>query len=311
MERTIAFELANGEKKQLKIVESQEKRAVVLIIHGMAERIGRYARLADRLREAGFITAGFNLAGHGEECPKDRLGVFGEKNGWDNILKDVANARELLLKAYPGIPLIMLGHSMGSFILRCYIQKYPDALPKMLILCGTGYVNALTLRVAAMMAGIVGSFGRRNQASEFLSKMVFPQDKHAKTEFDWLTRDSKEVEKYIKDPFCGFPLTAGAYHDFFTGITKLTHEEKVAPANPDLPVLFIAGEKDPVGKNNGVEKTANKFRSAGYKDVSLKLYAEARHELFNELNRDSVTDDVIMWIDKRMPEKPLSNEEKA
>lgn len=310
MEQTIAFELTNGEKKQLKIVESQEKRAIVLIIHGMAEHIERYARLAERFKEAGFITAGFNLAGHGEECPKERLGVFGEKNGWDNILKDVANARALLIKKYPGIPIVMLGHSMGSFILRCYIQKYPDALPDMLVLCGTGNIGAPTLYIAALAARILGLFGRRNKASKTVSKMVFPQDKQAKTEFDWLTRDDKEVEKYIKDPLCGFPLTAGAYRDFFKGILILTKEKNLAPANPDMPVFFIAGDKDPVGKNNGVEKTAKHFRSAGYKDVSLKLYAEARHELFNELNRDSVTNDVIYWINEHLPKENSTNGDK-
>ncbi|MDO5022198.1 MAG: alpha/beta hydrolase, partial [Eubacteriales bacterium] len=262
------------------------------------EHIERYERLAKRLEEAGIITAGFNLAGHGEECPKERLGVFDKKDGWNHMLKDVYNAREILIKKYPDIPLIMLGHSMGSFLLRCYIQKYTDGLPDMLVLCGTGYYGAPVLQAGVFLAGLLGSFGKRNSPSNTISKIVFPQDKQAQTPFDWLTRDSKEVEKYIKDPLCGFPLSAGAYQDFFKGVLMLTHEERISPAKPKMPVYFIAGEKDPIGKNNGVQKVADNFRTAGYKDITVKLYAEARHELFNELNRDSVTDDLIMWIDK-------------
>ena len=293
----IPFKLNNGEDKKLTIWDCPAPaRAVMLIIHGMSEHIERYSRLAKALNKSGIAVAGFNLAGHGVELSKDNIGVFGT-DGWNNMIADVSNAYDILKSKYPGIPLIMLGHSMGSFLLRCYIMRFENKLPDMLVLSGTGYYDKTIVRLGSALAGFMSIFTGKDKPSKLISSLVFPKDKKAKTAFDWLSRDAFEVERYIKDPICGFPLSSGAYKDFFGGLMALTNEGLNKAAKPNMPVLFISGEMDPIGKGDGVKKVANNFIKSGYKNVHVKLYPEARHELFNELNRDSVTEELTMWID--------------
>jgi len=293
----IPFKLNNGEDKKLIIWDCPAPaRAVMLIIHGMSEHIERYSRLAKALNKSGIAVAGFNLAGHGEELSKDNIGVFGP-DGWNNMMCDVSNAHDILKSKYPDIPLVMLGHSMGSFLLRCYIMRFEDKLPDMLVLSGTGYYGKTIVRLGYVLAGLISLFTGKYKPSKLISSIVFPKDKKAKTAFDWLSRDTLEVERYIKDPLCGFPLSSGSYRDFFGGLMMLTYEGSNNAVKPNMPVLFISGEMDPVGKGNGVKKVAGNYNKSGYKNISVKLYPEARHELFNELNRDSVTEELTMWID--------------
>ena len=226
-----------------------------------------------------------------------RLGYFAEKDGWQRILQDAHDLMNQTKKAYPHTPYFLLGHSMGSFLAREFALQFSDELDG-LILSGTGYYpKALTV------AGkTVASLVSKTKPSKLVDKMAFSGNNKpfapARTPFDWLSRDEKEVDKYVADPLCGFMFTGKAYADFFGGLSALTDEKRLAGMKKDLPVYFLSGDHDPVGQmGEGVKKVADDFRKAGMQDVTVKLYPDARHELFNETNRDEVDVDLAAWLE--------------
>ena len=299
----IPFQLTTGDSRQLMLWEGEAKpRAKVLLIHGMAEHIARYAPMAKALNHAGIAVAGFDLPGHGADTPKERLGYFAKDEGWDKLLKDVHNARELLEQRWPGIPLIMLGHSMGSFVLRSYLLSYPG--PAAVIFSGTGSQPLPLIYFGKGIATLISLPRGGKKPSRLINKLAFSANNKpfapARTAVDWLSRDEKEVDKYVQDPLCGFVFTAKGYQDFFDGLLTLSNTQRLGILDKNLPMLFISGDRDPVGgMGKGVQEAAHGYTEAGFQDVTVKLYEGARHELFNETNRDEVIKDVISWIQQR------------
>ena len=275
-------------------------RAVIQIFHGMAEHIERYDRTARELARRGYAVAGHNHKGHGPDTPKDQLGYFYPTDGWRKIVEDGHAVSEYLRKRFPGIPLVLLGHSMGSFLARDYIMRYPGE-PDALIISGTGWhPKALCLAGLAM-----ARFAKPDKPAPQIDKIAFSGNNKpfqpARTPFDWLSRDKAEVDKYVADPLCGFVFTGRAFHDLFTGLLGLTRLEGLEHVNVDMPICFISGDSDPVGSmSKGVLTVADHFKEAGLKDVTVKLYHNARHELFNEMNRDEVIADLAAWLEQTM-----------
>ena len=273
-------------------------RAVIQIFHGMAEHIARYDRFAVEMTRRGYAVAGHNHQGHGPETPKDKLGYFYDKNGWINIMEDGYAVTEMLKKQLPGVPILLMGHSMGSFLAREYVLRYGGVLSG-LILSGTGwYPNGICLagRIASALVSPA-------KPSQLVNNIAFSGNNKAitspRTPFDWLSRDKAEVDKYIADPYCGFAFTGRAYHDFFSGLAQLTKTDRLAAVPQNLPVYFMSGDRDPVGQmGKGVLEVAGQFRKAGVKDVSVHLYDGARHELLNETNRDEVIHELTIWLDE-------------
>ena len=274
-----------------------QPKAMVQILHGMAEHIDRYERMALALNRAGYLVAGHNHRGHGKSA--ELLGYFADRDGWNAILQDAHQVSEDLKKRYPGVPLILMGHSMGSFLAREYALRYGKELDG-LILSGTGfYAKPLCL---------AGRFWARlsspRKPAQFVNKIAFAGNNKpfapGRTGFEWLSRDEKEVDKYVDDPFCGFTFTGSAFADFFGGLIALTDEKRLASMPKELPVYFMSGDQDPVGQmGEGVKQVAEQFRRAGMQHLTVKLYQGARHELLNEINRDEVTQDLIAWLDSR------------
>lgn len=271
-----------------------ETKAVIQFVHGMAEHIRRYDETARRLNEAGFTVVGHTHMGHGPYA--DILGYFGAKGGWDVLIEDVHALRVETQKQFPGVPYFLLGHSMGSFVVRGYCLKYEKGLSGV-ILSGTGHFEKATLDAGLLVTKLIGLLGGAKKPSKAVSKLTSSgSNPDYKTPFDWLTRDDSEVQKYIDDPLCGFPFTAAGYRDMFSGLARL-YPEKLSPMEKDIPVYLFSGDKDPVGANGaGVQKVAQEIRDAGVKDVTVKLYPDARHEMFNELNRQEVWADLISWM---------------
>lgn len=270
-------------------------RAIVQILHGMAEHIGRYERMARKLNEKGFVVVGRDHRGHGKDA--ERLGYFADKDGWNVILQDAHDLMNETKKAYSHSPYFLLGHSMGSFLAREFALRFSDELDG-LILSGTGYFpKALTV------AGkTVASLMPKRKPSKLVDKMAFSGNNKpfepARTPVDWLSRDEQQVDRYVADPLCGFMFTGKAYADFFGGLAALTDEKRLSNMRNDLPVYFLSGEMDPVGQmGQGVRRVAEAFVQAGMRDVTVKLYPQARHELFNEINKDEVDDDLAAWLD--------------
>lgn len=279
-------------------------RGVIQLVHGMAEHIARYDRLARALCAAGYTVAGHSHLGHGEDAREDELGFFGRKDGWDHLVEDVHAAHEMLLKRFPGQRFAILGHSMGSFVTREYLLRYGGDLTAAVI-CGTGWFPGPLCSVARAAAALCGVFGGWQKPAPLVDRLMSKDNNKAfapvRTPFDWLSRDTAEVDKYMADLRCGFLFTARGYYDMFTGLKSLSRLHRLAALPGNLPVLFISGDADPIGtQGKGVNTVAQQFRDAGVRDVTVRLYPGARHELFNETNRDEITAELIDWLNRHM-----------
>lgn len=279
-------------------------RGVLQLVHGMAEHIARYDRLARALCAAGYTVAGHSHLGHGEDAREDELGFFGRRDGWDHLVEDVHAAHEMLLKRFPGQRFAILGHSMGSFVTREYLLRYGGDLTAAVI-CGTGWFPGPLCSVARAAAALCGVFGGWQKPAPLVDRLMSKDNNKAfapvRTPFDWLSRDTAEVDKYMADPRCGFLFTARGYYDMFTGLKSLSRLHRLAALPGNLPVLFISGDADPIGtQGKGVSTVAQQFRDAGVRDVTVRLYPGARHELFNETNRDEITAELIDWLNRHM-----------
>ncbi len=280
-------------------------KGCIQILHGMAEHMARYERMANALAARGYVVAGRDHRGHGAYCEKDKLGFFAEQDGWQVILQDAKDTRDELAARYPGVPFILLGHSMGSFLAREYALQHPGDLSA-LVLSGTGWYPRLICALGALAA----RFSPQSKPAPLVDKLAFSSNNKsfapARTPFDWLSRDEAEVDKYIQDPLCGFIFTGSAYRDFFGGLSRLTKKSRLLSLPKDLPVYLMSGACDPVGQmGKGVETVAAQYRAAGVRSVTVKLYEGARHELFNETNRDAVLDDLAAWLDEHVGRQTL------
>ena len=275
----------------------------VVISHGMAEHIGRYARVADRLNAAGYAVFGYNHLGHGDEAPIK--GYAADADGWSNMVSDLDAVIRFAGKRIPGAPIILLGHSMGSFLAREYVLRHPKGADA-LVLSGTGWHPKLLCLFGKLAAGSMCALGDPKAASRMLDRMAFSANNKsfhpARTAFDWLSRDKAEVDKYVADPSCGFVFTAGGFRDLFCGLYALTYLGRLRVLPAEFPVLLISGAADPVGSlGKGVHTVAGQYFKAGLQNVKVKLYAGARHELFNEINREEVYSDLTAWLNASLP----------
>ena len=275
-------------------------RGVFQIFHGMAEHIDRYDRMAHDLARKGFAVAGHNHKGHGTETPDDQKGYFYAEDGWRKIVEDGHAVSEYLRGRFPGLPLILMGFSMGSFMARDYAARYPGE-PDALILVGTGWYSAALCHAGRLLA----RFSPQQKPAPQVDRIAFSGNNRffqpSRTPFDWLSRNNAEVDKYIADPDCGFVFTGRAFYDMFTGLLGLTRLKALEHIPVDMPVCFISGDSDPVGQmSKGVLTVAQQFRDAGLKDVTVKLYHNARHEIFNEMNRDEGMADLAAWLEQTL-----------
>lgn len=274
---------------------------VVQIVHGIAEYIERFEPLAIYLNALGYVVVAEDHMGHGrsvsEDCPR---GYF--KGGWFAAVEDTRALMKYTMTKYPGLPYTILGISMGSFMVRSLLAKYPDCGLSGAVICGTGWQDKGLLRTARIACNLVCRTAGEDKPSPMLQKLMFgtynrgiekPQSPNA-----WLCRDTDVVAAYDEDPLCGFAATAGLYRDMLEGISYIQEPGNLALMNKQLPVLFIAGEKDPVGNyGKGVEASAEAFRKAGMARVTVKLYSEDRHDVLNELDKLTVWTDLVNWME--------------
>ncbi len=297
-----SFLSVTGQELKYRIWRPEGKPAgIVQIVHGMAEHIGRYDETGTALAEAGYLTAGHNQVGHGIETPL--RGYFGKRNGWLTLLDDIQGLRERMEEANPGIPYFLMGHSMGSFEVRTYLPEHGKGLAGC-VLSGTGYYSRGTARTGIRVARMEVMRGKEQKESLLIDRIGFQTANRAfapnRTAFDSLGRDEEEVDRYVADPGCGFQFTGAGYLAFFQGLERMGDEKARARIPPELPVLMISGERDPIGQmGRGVRRVAAELLRAGLRDLSVRLYPECRHELFHELNRREVVRDLIAWLDMK------------
>ena len=277
-----------------------EPKAVLQIVHGIAEYIERYDGFAEFLTRRGFLVVAEDHMGHGQSIGSEGVqGYF--TGGWFNAVADSYHLLEMTKAEYPELPYVLFGHSMGSFMARTILCKYPDSGIDAAIICGTGWQPAFALpAVIKIVEGECKKVGETNP-SQRLQNLVFggynKRVEHPRTEFDWLTRDAKIVDAYIAHPLCGFTASTGLLRDMMTGILYIEQPKNLAAMRKDLPVFFIAGGDDPVGSyGKGVRKAADAFRKAGMTDVDVHIYPLCRHELLNEINREEIFGDILQWL---------------
>lgn len=279
-------------------------KGIVQLVHGIAEHVERYDRFARYLNELGYLVVAEDHMGHGKSITaKAPKGYF--NGGW---FAAVADTYQLLLDTkteFPDLPYVLFGHSMGSFMVRTILAKYPESGIAGAIICGTGTQPAAMLTAGKMASIVVGRVKGDTQPSPLLRKLTFGsynnRVEHPRTESDWLTRDQKIVDTYASDPLSGFPASAGLLRAMLNGISYIQDKTVLLEMKKDLPVYFIAGGDDPVGSyGKGVEQAADSFRKAGMECVDVKIYPLCRHEILNEINWKEVYEDVAKWLAAHM-----------
>ncbi|MDR1619546.1 MAG: lysophospholipase [Clostridiales bacterium] len=282
-----------------KLYMPQAPNAVVQLAHGMAEHMGRYHDFAAYLAHAGIAVALHDHAGHGKSMGEGYPGgYFGAQNGWSNLVADMKTLHGSVAARCNGLPYVLMGHSMGSFLTRTYASRHGGGIAAF-ILMGTAGKNP-ALGVGRAVAGLELARNGEKSPSTLLRTMSFGTYNKAfapnRTNNDWLTRDHAVVDAYENDPQCGFAFTAEGMRDLFDGLTEISSKQWAAQV-PHAPILLLSGSEDPVGGKGagGVKQVYNWLISTGH-TVTLRLYEGARHELLNEINRDEVYGDILRYI---------------
>lgn len=281
-----------------------EPKAVLQIVHGIAEFAERYEGFANHLTKLGYLVVAEDHMGHGQSINGEGIrGYF--HGGWFTAVEDTMQLMRDTMKEYPGVPYILFGHSMGSFMARTILCKYPDSGISAAVICGTGWQPAAALPVLVKVVDAVCRKTGETNPSEMLQNMIFgsynKKVEHPRTPFDWLTRDKEIVDAYAAHPLCGFTASCGLLREMLKGMHYIEQTKNLENMKKDLPVFFIAGGDDPVGSyGKGVHQCAEAFKKVGMTDVSVKIYPLGRHEILNEINKEEVYEDVAHWVEKRV-----------
>lgn len=276
---------------------------VVQIIHGIAEYVERYDEFAAYLNSLGFLVVAEDHMGHGQSVNGGGTQGFFD-GGWFTAAEDSFALLQKTRQELPDVPYVLFGHSMGSFLARTILERYPDSGITAAVICGTAWQPEAMLPAAiALCKGVCRRKGERTPSRK-LENLVFGgynrRVEHPRTPFDWLTRDKRIVDAYIADPLCGFTPTAGLLRDMLTGLAYTEKKANLRKMNKNLPVLFVAGGDDPVGNYGaGVARAEEAFRGVGMADVQRKIYPLGRHEILNELNRREIFTDVAGWMQEK------------
>jgi alpha-beta hydrolase superfamily lysophospholipase len=259
-------------------------RAIVQIAHGMGEHAGRYARLAEALTDAGYVVYANDHRGHGGTAGSvEAQGDLGP-GGWAGLVSDLGELGALARRENPGIPLALVGHSMGSFALQGYLLDHSADLDAA-ALSGTSAVDVIAAGIDPTKEVDLSAFNAPFEP--------------ARTEYDWLSRDPDEVDAYVADAGCGFGLNPASTASMLDGLAGAGDPERLRAIRSDLPVYLVSGDADPLAGGGAlIELVGQRYREAGLQDVTVVLHPGARHEVFNETNRDEVTAGLVAWLDR-------------
>ena len=301
----IYFESRDGVSKLHAIVWSDKTKnpiGILQIIHGMAEYIDRYDDFARFMVGKGFVVVGDDHLGHGDSVGENgTYGYFCKKDPATVLVRDEHRLKKLMEAKYPGVPYYILGHSMGSFIARNYLNRYGSGILGMIVM-GTGNQSKALLSASKVLVGLTGFFCGEKHVAKFINKLAFGTFNRAiedvKTNVDWLTKDEAIVDKYIADERCGFTFTVNGFRGLFELIYRLQKPKNLVTIPKKIPVFFVSGEEDPVGDyGEGVIGAKNDLVRAGLENVSMKLYPGDRHEILNETDKDIVYQDIYEWLE--------------
>lgn len=301
--------LSSDGKTQLHSIEwlpaDREPIAVLQISHGVAEYVGRYDAFARFLNEQGVAVVGHDHLGHGESITTNGTPVyFGNGNTWQTVVDDIYILHTRLKERWPDLPHILMGHSMGSFLARTYLIRYPGTVQAAIIM-GTGWQGGLTIAGGLVIANLL-AMRSPCATSDFVTKLAFgsycKNIKPLRTPFDWLSVDEENVDAYIADPLAGQDTTVGLFREMLKGFRFNQKFSNLDKMDGKTPILLISGKADPVGDyGGGVQQTYTEFKRSGVADCTVKLYPELRHEILNEkAHRDEVFGDIWAWMKERI-----------
>lgn len=300
------FESRDGESRLHAVRYAPEDagsvRCVLQVVHGMAEYVERYEEFAQFLTQRGIVVTGEDHLGHGKSVAEGgKYGYFCEQDPATVLVRDVHRLKKMTQELYPGVPYVIMGHSMGSFIARNYLIRYGTGISGAVIM-GTGMQPPAVLKSAKCMVAIERLLHGSRHTDRLIDKLAFggynKKMEGCRTDWDWLSRDEQRVDQYMADPMCGFTFTVNGFGALFELISRLYSRESLRRIPKELPVFMLSGDADPVGDyGKGVVRAYDSLKNAGLERISLKLYEGGRHELLNETNRAEVMQDVCDWLE--------------
>ena len=301
METGHVLATADGHNIHLRIWHPDgEVAGVIQLLHGLGEHVARYERFAAAANARGFVVCAHDHRGHGGY--DDDAGYFADKDGWNLVVDDVQVAYEHIREQFPKLPIVLLGHSMGSYVAQSFAMQYGAKLSA-LLLSGSMWPQRAKLLPAMLIARFESLRLGKLGTSALLNKLGFgdfnSRFEPARTEMDWLSRDEHEVDLYIADTLCGGPYTCGLWMDVLGALFELGSDHALNRIPADLPILISGGSDDPVGGEDSITRLTMHYAQTGHQRLTMKLYPEGRHEMLNETNRDEVTSDWLDWIAAR------------
>lgn len=293
------------EIKYYKWSEVENPKGIVQIVHGMTEYALRYDYFAKKLCENGYIIYAHDQRGHGETSPKDEeKGYIADDEGFDILVENVKELTDVAKKENSNLPIILFGHSMGSFVSQRYIELYGNGIDGVILSGTNGKPDRIT-KLGILISKIEIMLKGRKAKSKLMDKLSFgdfnSNFKPTRTDYDWLCSVNEEVDKYIESPVCGFICSTSFYYDLIRGLWKINKKENLNNIPKNLPIYIFAGDKDPVGKfGKGIVKLYDTYKSIGIYNLNYKLYSNGRHEMLNENNKDEVIKDLLDWINNKI-----------
>ena len=293
-------------KTQIHAVEWKPKKEIIGVIqiaHGVTEHILRYEHFAEYFTQRGFVVVGNDHLGHGTSIATNSKPMyFGPKNSCDFVVKDMETCRKMTKEKYPDVPYVLLGFSLGSFLVRTYLIDYKEPIDAAIIM-GTGYIPNFKIAIAKMLANKEAKKVGEENTSSVIKGLTFETYnqlfKPNRTECDWLCANEEAIDEYLEDPLRGESYSAGLFRELLSGMQYTSNLKNIQKMNKKIPILLLSGDKDPVGDfGKGTIKTFDVFRKAGIENVDIRLYRDLRHDILHEECRRKIYSDIYRWLRK-------------
>ena len=303
------YYLSADNKTQIHAVEWKPEKEIIGVIqiaHGVTEHILRYEQFAEFFTQKGFVVVGNDHLGHGTSIAKNSKPMyFGPKNSWNFVVQDIETCRKMTKEKYSDIPYVLLGFSLGSFLVRTYLIDYAKEPIDASIIMGTGYIPNFKIAIAKMIANNEAKKVGEENTSPVIKSLTFETYnklfKPNRTECDWLCSNEKAIDEYLADPLRGKNYSAGLFIELLSGMQYTSNLKNIKKMNKKIPIFLLSGDKDPVGEfGKGVIKTFDILRKAGIENVDIKLYKDLRHDILHEKNRNNIYADIYNWLEKNI-----------
>lgn len=281
--------------------DNQKPKGVIQLAHGITEHIGRYEKFAEFFTKKGYIVVANDIIGHGKSTSESKPKMYlGSANSWFYVVNDFYKVYKFMREKYKEEEYILLGFSLGSFVVRTFISMYPESKIDKVILVGTGYTSNFNLKLGKMVAESEAKKVGEDKSTETINKLALENYnksfKNVKTKCDWLCSNQEELELYLKDPLVGKNVTAGLFRELLNGMMYCGNNKNIKKINKKLHILLISGTEDPVGNfTKGIKKLEKKYRKYGINNISTKFYDSLRHDIFHEKNAEDIFEYIFNW----------------